>query len=85
MKTLLLALCLALCACETTVKSRNGTTLLRHASDSDRLRFTYSGGGERISLEIDGHQPSKTIRAGGSVANTGLAGIIAAMAARGGN
>lgn len=82
MKLLLLILCLSLGACGTTVKSRNGVTLLSHSSDSTRLAYTYSGGGERITLDIEGHQPSKTIRAGGSVVGTlgsAVMGSIMAM------
>lgn len=84
-RKLLLLLCLPLCACGTTVKSRNGTTLLRHSADSRRIAYTYSGGGERITLDIDDHEPSKTIRAGGSVigtAGSAITGVAASMLIR---
>lgn len=66
MKPLLLALCLALTSCATTLYNpRTGGKLAHFGADAALIE--YSGGG--VTCRIVNHQPSRTIKAGGDAAN----------------
>lgn len=76
-----LALVLLCSGCATEVRSRNGVVLLRVAPDVAILDFASIGGGESVTLHMQGHAPSKTIRAAGSVVGTAGSAIVSGITA----